>query len=339
VKVYDVYFLMAAAATGAMLAACSGSSPSPAVPAVPSDSATRQFNDRTSLKGGSVLYAAYPSGKEVAVFGLGKYKKPNRTITSGIDSPTGEAVDAKGNLYVANSGSGYGEYGERVVVYAPGGSTPIAEYGTGGYYGQIYDPWGIAVSKTGTLYVADNCCNSYHSDSITVFPSGSYTKPSQYLYLPDYDTPYFLAVDAKGDLFATDGSGPHTSGGHVYEFKAGSSPIDLGLHLDDAWGIAIDKKHDLVVADPGNGTIDVFPPKATEPSRQIPIPKSFGGFEALVFTKNYKTLFASFGLANSNNDFFAVIDYKTGKVTAIENPSCSSSCSGIGLAVSPAAMP
>jgi sugar lactone lactonase YvrE len=279
------------------------------------------------------LYTADGFKDYVAIFDVGKYKKPARTMTFNFD-PTGEAVDADGNFYVANDNAG-SYYGEKVLVYAPGASTPFREYGTGGYYGYIYDPWGLAVSKDGTLYVADNCCSSYHIDGIPVYPPGSYAYPSHELYLPNYATPYFIALDKKGDLFATDGAGAQSSGGHVYEFKAGSvNAVDLGLQLKRAYGIAIDDKGNIVVEDPGSGVIDVFSPKSTKPLRQIVAPEAFS---ELAFTKNYKTLFASFGFVGSNSDFFDVIDYETGRVKTVENKGCTSWCGGIGLAVSPAA--
>jgi hypothetical protein len=320
-----------AAATLALLEGCAGTNTIAGAPAVPPSIAGQpRAAGATAAASKALVYAEnYPS--QVEVFDLGSYKTPLDTITNGISQPSGEAVDSRGNLYVADQGS------EVVEAYAPGTSTPFATYGQGSYYGPVYDPYGIAVSKNGTLYVANGCCyDSGFTECVTVFAPGYYRDASGYIYLPNDAQPNYLAIGAKDDLFVTL---DRYSSGDVFEFKHGQEPgIDLALKgLKSAAGIAIDGKGDLVIADPSNGVIDVFPPKAREYARQIKV--AAGEPVGIAFTSDYKSLFASIGAVDGNSTIFQIVDYATGKLRTVLKRGCTSWCSGSGIALSPAAQP
>lgn len=319
-----------------LVAVLSGCGASGAGSAMPSSPAALAPSDLPSLQGAAkapIVYSDVWSPGNVDVFKLGRYKKTKRTITSGLNQPTGEAVDSSGNLYVANQGCC--STGENVQVYAPGASTPFRTY-QGSPYGPIYDPFGIAISKSGSLYVADDCCShgsGYNVQGVVVYAPGS-TNPSGYLYLPGYVSPFFLTLDAKGDLFAS--SIVSSGQGAVYEFTGGSgSATNLGLQgLGNVSGIVFDKNGNLLVADWTNDVVDVFPSKSTTYSRQIKLPaEPFG----LAFTKSYKQLFVSNG--STDTPQFEVVDYASGKILKTVGKSCSGWCSGMGIAVSPAAFP
>ncbi|HUO05001.1 MAG TPA: NHL repeat-containing protein [Candidatus Binataceae bacterium] len=100
---------------------------------------------------------------------------PNATICGSkaeLHTPKGIAIDANGNIYVANYGN------DSVTVYAQGshGNAAPRAIVTGDATG-IGDPWGIVLDSSGNLYVANSSnsepglfvADSGHTDSITVY--------------------------------------------------------------------------------------------------------------------------------------------------------------------------
>jgi sugar lactone lactonase YvrE len=99
-----------------------------------------------------------------------------------ISRPAGLALDAQGNLYIADSGS------NRVIeVMLDGSIRPVAGVGTTGFSGdggqavkaQLNGPTGVAVDATGALFIADtgnNRVRRVSSDGTISTVAGSGTK-------------------------------------------------------------------------------------------------------------------------------------------------------------------
>ena len=129
-----------------------------------------------------------------------------RTIVSGIDDPSGLALDHDGNLYVVNSG------GQSITVYGPhtdGADPPIRTIS--GEKSKLNSPVEIAVDAAGKIYVTNDGSIGPGADSITVYAPGSsgnvapiavIAGPSTQLKLPQG-----IAIGSDGKIYvANDGN-------------------------------------------------------------------------------------------------------------------------------------
>jgi sugar lactone lactonase YvrE len=151
---------------------------------------------------------------------------PGPATSSRLDSPYGVAVDASGNVYIADGGD------SQVLKVTPGGTLSIfAGTGTDGAASNgpatssaLGSVQGLAVDGAGNLYIAD------YQDIEQVTPSGTLT------------------------VIAGHGS----SGAPTYGGPATSSALEGG-------GVASTPAGQVYVADTGNNTIDLLTPPAASP--------------------------------------------------------------------------
>jgi sugar lactone lactonase YvrE len=136
--------------------------------------------------------------------------------SAGLGYPRGVAVDASGNIYIADTSN----YCIRLVTRSTGIITTVAGDGTAGYRGDggpatsasLYDPWDIAVGASGDMYIADFYNNRIRmvtrSTGIITTVAGDGTigykgdggpATSAGLYYP-----YGVAVDASGNIYIAD---------------------------------------------------------------------------------------------------------------------------------------
>ncbi|HEY2475929.1 MAG TPA: hypothetical protein VGI19_14160 [Candidatus Cybelea sp.] len=214
------------------LTACSGAQPQGTLPvAVTSKAATQNAIGPFGPARRRLLYVATVGSRRfpgITVYSQrGIAQRKIRSITQDVNFPTGLAVDTRNNLYVGNLGT------STVTVYPSGGMSPSETLTDAGA------PYGVAVARDGTVYVANH---SSKSPSILVYQKGQ-TTPSQ--TIPVGGSPFELALDSHGNLFAT-------AGAAVYEFKRGSSH-GKKLHLrglrGQLTGIAFDNSNNLLVVD------------------------------------------------------------------------------------------
>lgn len=166
-----------------------------------------------------------------------------------FNEPRGLAVDATGNLFVADSKN------HRIQKLDPQGKPLLAWGAQGAEPGQFNDPCGIAVSKDGFVYVADTWNHRIQKFDLngnfllewrdaTGFwgPRGIAVSPDgQSIYLTDTGNKRVLRFDPQGNLLKTWG-GEGTKPGEFIE------PV----------GIAVDGEGRVVVVDTGNRRLQVF---------------------------------------------------------------------------------
>ncbi len=191
---------------------------------------------------------------------------------TGLDNPSGIAVDSSGKIYVANRGGGRTSESS-ITVYAAGSNGNVKPIATiAGSDTGLDDPC-IAVDSSGKIYAGNA------SDSITVYPAGSNgnVKPIATIAGPDTGDqtglfqPNGIAVDSKGNIYAansTDGtsSSPDSQGFKVTVYRAGSNgnirPIAaIGDSAMGAAGVAVDSGGKVyVTVQFGEDRVMVFSP-------------------------------------------------------------------------------
>jgi sugar lactone lactonase YvrE len=161
------------------------------------------------------------------------------------NNPRGVAVDANGNVYVANHGNGTVSECTAAGNYAPAGCTvPIA--GLGG-------PEGVAIDGTGNLWEGDS-----GSGNIIEFMAGSF---SQVVAVPSgFGLLRGVAVDSNGNLWASDQATSHVEG-FAPPFTISSTPFaTLTNGITTPIGLSADGSGNLWVTSSGANTALQFTP-------------------------------------------------------------------------------
>jgi sugar lactone lactonase YvrE len=208
----------------------------------------------------------------VAGNGDGRYSSDGTNATNaGLYSPEGVAVDAAGNLFIADTDN------NRIrKVDTNGIITTVAGNGNGGYSGDgtnatnvgLYSPAGVAVDVAGNLFIADTYnsrIRKVDTNGIITTVAGGGTNYAGYngaatnagLY-----SPAGVAVDAAGNLFIaeaannvirkvdTNGIITTVAGGGNDGLGDGGQATDASLNYP--WCVALDATGNLFIADTEN---------------------------------------------------------------------------------------
>ncbi|HEY1655889.1 MAG TPA: hypothetical protein VGF86_12330 [Candidatus Tumulicola sp.] len=186
--------------------------------------------------------------KSVVMLKNRTYKKAGE-MTQDLLYSDGVWVDAKGNVYVANSTDQWGQ-GDSVVEYRAGSTKPKCVYTSG-----LFDPVNVTSDHAGNVYIAD--FNFFGATGyVDKYAQCSNTISTQYAITKG---PEGVAVDRAGNLFVSfSGAG---YGGAFEEFKGGSGPpVQLGATVASPGGLILDKNGVLITDDQETGTIDTIAP-------------------------------------------------------------------------------
>jgi sugar lactone lactonase YvrE len=156
------------------------------------------------------------------------------SIASGLDDPEAVAVDAAGDVYIADAGNNR-------VVEVPTDGDPQITVGTG-----LSHPHGVAVDPIGDVFIADS-----GNGRIVEVPSGG---GSQTTVIGSLSLPTGVAVDLAGNLFISD-----SISGTVVEQKAAGGTVTVASGLSQAAGVAVDAAGDVYAADEGSGAVIEVP--------------------------------------------------------------------------------
>jgi len=200
-----------------------------------------------------LVYVSDENQQAVWIFPqFGVNQAPIGEITSGVAAPNGLFVDANGKLYVCNFGGG------TVTEYRRGATTPDRTLKNAG---SAID---VVVGLDGWVYVSD--WDSGTNGRLLEY-APKQTNPAHIIAVNG--APEGLALDQSNNLYmsyndATNGDG------EVLKFAPGSLVgTNLGIHIGYSGGATLDSSQNLVLVDQNVPGVDIFPPGATKPSRQI----------------------------------------------------------------------
>jgi sugar lactone lactonase YvrE len=191
-----------------------------------------------------------------------------------FDTPSALAVDADGNLYVADTGN------HRVRKVTPEGSvTTLAGDGTAGFRdgparaAQFNAPVGVAVDREGRVYVADT-----YNDRIRVITKEGEVKTAAGAGSPGYadgdalsaalfDTPCGVAATDAGELFIADTGNDRlrklTKDGQVVTVSLGAPPGETPEDPSSPLGLALTHDGFLYFTELDRGRVRQLAPDGT----------------------------------------------------------------------------
>jgi len=210
-----------------------------------------------------------------------------------LSSPSGLAVDASGNLYIADTSNNCVRR-----VSATGAIVTFAGNGTPGFYGDgaaaataaLNHPEGVAVDSNGNVYIADSKnqrVRKVSSNGVITTVAGNIAGIPIIDYIPAtsawLDGASAVAVDAAGNLYiATTTSVRKVSAGIITTIAGintaiGGEPQVLGFsgdggpatsaELNNPAALAVDSAGNVYIADTVNNTIRLL-----QPARSVPAP-------------------------------------------------------------------
>jgi len=221
--------------------------------------------------GNNRLREIQPGGNLFTTAGNGNasYYGDGTPATRGsINQPEGVAVDAKGNLFIADTL-------DNVVreVTPDGVIDTIAGFGTPGFGGDggaatsatLNGPRGVAVDSAGNVYVADSgngrvrkvdfLGNISTIGGTLVDPRGVAVDRAGNVFVSDSGANRVYRIAPSGTMTVVAGDGTCCYGG--------DGAIATAAQLNQPYGLAIDASGNLYVADSGNNAIRLLAPVST----------------------------------------------------------------------------
>ena len=178
------------------------------------------------------LYCVQPS--QGAVLSIQGDPTVTTLISSGLSNPSGLAVDASGNIYIADTGN-------NAVKEWSAATQQVSTLVSAGLSG----PKGLDVDAFGNVYIADTGHNAIEEWS----PAAQQLIP---LVASGLSSPSGVTVDASGNLYITD----HGNNA-LKEWNAATRQVTLlSSALNNPSAAAVDGAGDVYIADTGNNAIE-----------------------------------------------------------------------------------
>ncbi len=210
----------------------------------------------------------------VAGNGTAGFSGDNGPATSAqLNAPRGVAIDASGNLYIADCGN------SRIRLVSAGVIGTIAGNGVPGYGGdggpataaQLNAPTGVTLDAAGNIYIAD-----YYNNRIRKVANGvintvagkgtqAFSGDNGPAVSAQLNRPFLIAVDISGNLYIADYGNNRirqvaagvitTVAGNGTSGFSGDTGSAVTAQLHFPWSVALDSSANLYVADLPNNRI------------------------------------------------------------------------------------
>ena len=201
--------------------------------------------------------------------------------TGKLNDPYGVAVDASGNMYIADTYNCVVRYvtasDGKIKTIAGNSSLGCGFSGDGGAAtaAQLYQPYGVALDGSGNVYIADTA--NYRIRKVTASTGKIGTIAGNGIYgfsgdggpatSAEIGSVNGLASDASGNVFIADtmncvirevnvsGSIDTVAGASPYCGYSGDGGPAVGAELYEPYGVAVNSSDAMFIADEGNGRI------------------------------------------------------------------------------------
>ena len=239
--------------------------------------------------------------------------------SASLSLPSGLAVDAVGNIYIAE--------GQRIrKVNTSGVISTVAGNGTDGYSGDggaatsasLNDPTGVSVDAAGNIYIADQLnsrIRKVNTNGVisTVVGNGiqGYSGDGGAATSASLNNSIAVTVDAVGNIYIADEGNNrirkvNTSGvistvaGNGTNGYSGNGGVSTNAELNNPFGIAVDGTGNMYIADNGNQRIRKVSVGA--------VPITLASFTAIA---NNKTIITTWHTSTELNTSYFIIQHST----------------------------
>ncbi len=160
-------------------------------------------------------------------------------VSSGLNFPTGGAVDGGGNVYIADT------FNNAIKEWTPTNNSVTTLVASG-----LSSPRGVAVDAAGKIYIADSSHNAIKEWMAA-------NKPDNTVRSSGLSNPSGVAVDVAGNVYIADSS--HNA---IKEWMAASNTVTtlVSVGLSNPNGVAVDGSGNVYIADTSHNAVKEWTP-------------------------------------------------------------------------------